>query len=49
MGQAHAALAKAVAKNTFTTADLHAQVAAFVDYAKSVKDFYDSLAKESKK
>jgi aspartyl/asparaginyl-tRNA synthetase len=48
MGEAHAALAKAVEHDTFTTADLHAQVVALVDYAESVKKFYDSLATENK-
>src|ERR1044072_796626 len=49
MGQAHAALASAVQKDNFTTADFHARVVALVDYTKSVKQFYDSLDKETKK
>jgi hypothetical protein len=49
MGQAHAALAAAVQKDAFSTAELHAQVTALVDYAKSVKQFYDSLNKDTNK
>ncbi len=49
MGKAHAALAAAVRHDNFTTAELHTEVTALVDYAKSVKQFYDSLDKEAKK
>ena len=49
VGEAHAVLKKAVTKNEFTSAEIAKNIGELVDYAKSVKAFYDSLATTDKK